>query len=125
MKEQPQPALPVKGIEIRGSLPEDYSEILTEKALEFLAKLARRFESRRQELLAQRAVRQRELSDGRLPDLLESTKEIRRSKWSVGPIPDDLRDRRVEITGPVERKMIINALNSGANVYMADFEDSN
>jgi malate synthase len=118
-------ALSEECVEIRGAFNEGYSEILTQDALRFLAELARRFEGRRRELIEQRALRQREIYEGRLPDFLESTREIRESEWTVAPIPADLQDRRVEITGPVERKMIINALNSGANVYMADFEDSN
>ncbi|MGH9445689.1 MAG: malate synthase A [Terriglobia bacterium] len=114
-----------KGIEIRGSLAEDYAGILTPDALAFLAELARKFEGRRVALLDKRKVRQEEILRGRLPDFLEETAEIRSGDWRVAPIPKDLLDRRVEITGPVDRKMIINALNSGANVYMADFEDSN
>ena len=84
----------------------------------------RRFEPTRQELLRRRDERQKEIVAGRMPDLLPETAAIRQAEWKVAPIPADLRDRRVEITGPVERKMIINALNSGANVFMADFEDS-
>jgi malate synthase len=117
-------ALAPTGVEIKGPVTEAYAEILTEEALGFLAKLARKFEGRRRELLEQRTVRQREMREGRLPDFLVSTREIRESEWRVAPIPDDLQDRRVEITGPADRKMIINALNSGANVFMADFEDS-
>src|SRR5208282_33253 len=101
------------------------ASILTEDARAFLLKLAARFEPRRQELLARRQTVQREIDHGKLPDFLPETAEIRQSEWKVAPIPKDLLDRRVEITGPVDRKMIINALNSGANVYMADFEDSN
>src|SRR6201997_480913 len=101
------------------------TEILTPEAREFLNSLARNFEKRRQELLSRREVRQRQIDDGQLPDFLPETAKIRESEWTVAPIPKDLLDRRVEITGPVERKMIINALNSGANVFMADFEDSN
>ncbi|MEO8025557.1 MAG: malate synthase A [Bryobacteraceae bacterium] len=100
-------------------------EILTPEALRFLAELARRFEPRRKELLARREQRQAELDAGKLPDFLPETADIRRSDWKVAPIPPELADRRVEITGPVDRKMIINAMNSGANVFMADFEDSN
>src|SRR5271166_5427160 len=99
--------------------------ILTAEARAFLLKLAARFEPRRQELLARRRKVQREIDSGKLPDFLPETASIRQSEWKVAPIPKDLLDRRVEITGPVDRKMIINALNSGANVYMADFEDSN
>ena len=118
-------ALAPAGVEIRGPVIGAHAEILTQEAIEFLAKLARKFEDRRQELLERRVVRQREISEGRLPDFLPETKEIREGDWTVAPIPDDLQDRRVEITGPVERKMVINALNSDANVFMADFEDSN
>jgi malate synthase len=100
-------------------------EILSPEAREFLNNLARNFEKRRQELLARRDVRQKQIDAGQLPDFLPETAEIRKSEWTVAPIPKDLLDRRVEITGPVDRKMIINALNSGANVFMADFEDSN
>jgi malate synthase len=99
--------------------------VLTADARAFLLKLAARFEPRRQELLARRQTVQQEIDHGKLPDFLPETAEIRQSEWKVAPIPKDLLDRRVEITGPVDRKMIINALNSGANVFMADFEDSN
>ena len=101
------------------------SQILNSEARSFLADLARNFEKRRQELLARRRVRQQEIDAGQLPDFLPETAQIRRGDWTVAPIPKDLLDRRVEITGPVDRKMIINALNSSANVFMADFEDSN
>jgi malate synthase len=101
------------------------SQVLTADAREFLSELARKFEKRRQELLARRRIRQKEIDGGHLPDFLAETAEVRKGDWQVAPIPADLRDRRVEITGPVDRKMIINALNSGANVFMADFEDSN
>ncbi len=99
--------------------------VLTPEAQAFLSKLAARFEPRRQELLARRRTVQQEIDHGKFPDFLPETAEIRQSEWKVAPIPKDLLDRRVEITGPVDRKMIINALNSGANVFMADFEDSN
>ena len=99
--------------------------ILTAEAIQFLTKLARNFEPQRQELLRRRALRQRQLDAGQLPDFLPETAALREKDWVVAPIPSDLLDRRVEITGPVERKMVINALNSGANVFMADFEDSN
>src|SRR6202167_2302820 len=101
------------------------TDILTPESQAFLSKLAAEFEPRRQELLAQRRMLQEEIDHGKLPDFLSETAEIREREWKVAPIPKDLLDRRVEITGPVDRKMIINALNSGANVYMADFEDSN
>jgi len=106
-------------------LPSIESQVLTPAAREFLQQLAGKFENRRQELLERRLVRQKEIDGGRLPDFLSETAEIRKADWKVAPIPADLTDRRVEITGPVDRKMIINALNSGANVFMADFEDSN
>ena len=101
------------------------TQILTPEAREFLSQLARKFEERRQDLLARRRIRQQELDAGVLPDFLAETAAIRQADWTVAPIPADLLGRRVEITGPVDRKMIINALNSGANVFMADFEDSN
>ncbi|HET6493347.1 MAG TPA: malate synthase A [Burkholderiales bacterium] len=116
---------PLEGIEIRGKLAERYGEILTPQALAFTAKLARKFEARRRELLALRARRQAEFDLGKLPDFPPDTKHIRDSEWTVCSAPHDLQDRRVEITGPTDRKMVINALNSGANVFMADFEDSN
>ena len=107
------------------SLEPGFAEILSADAHRFLTTLARTFEPRRQELLARRAERQRRLAAGELPDFLPDTRGIRSAAWTVAPIPADLTDRRVEITGPVDRKMVINALNSGARVYMADFEDSN
>ncbi len=114
-----------KGVEFRGAAPSGSTSILTPEAVGFVADLARRFESTRQDLLRRRQQRQLEIVDGRMPDFLPETGKIRDRSWQVASIPADLRDRRVEITGPVERKMIINALNSGANVFMADFEDSN
>ena len=117
-------ALP-EGIAILGPIPAAYEQILTPQAITFVAKLARKFENRRRELMAQRVKRQAEFDIGKLPDFLPETRSIRESEWSVGPIPSDLQDRRVEITGPTDRKMVINALNCGANVFMADFEDSN
>jgi malate synthase len=101
------------------------ARILTAEARAFLHDLAHRFEPRRQELLALRRARQERIDAGEMPDFLPETAHIRQQEWTVAPIPNDLLDRRVEITGPVDRKMIINALNSGANVFMADFEDSN
>jgi len=100
------------------------AEILTPEALAFLAELHRRFEPARQERLAARRVRQAEFDAGVLPDFLPETAAVRAGDWRVGPIPPDLLDRRIEITGPVDRKMVINALNSGARVFMADFEDA-
>jgi malate synthase len=106
-------------------IPAEYGEILTPEAMDFVGKLVREFDLTRTTLLQQRAERQRELDAGKMPDFLAATRRVRESDWTAAPIPKDLLDRRVEITGPVDRKMIINALNSGANVYMADFEDSN
>jgi malate synthase len=100
-------------------------QILSDEAVRFITRLAREFESERRRVLADRQVRQREIDAGHNPGFLTATESIRRSEWCVAPPPADLQDRRVEITGPVDRKMIINALNSGANVFMADFEDSN
>jgi len=101
------------------------TQILTPEAITFLTRLAREFEPRRQELLSRRHIRQQQIDAGEMSDFLPETASIREKEWTVAPIPQDLLDRRVEITGPVDRKMIINALNSGANVFMADFEDSN
>ncbi len=98
--------------------------VLTEPATEFLVELHQRFELRRQRLLEARRTRQMRFDAGELPDFLAETRVIREGDWKVAPVPKALQDRRVEITGPVDRKMIINALNSGARVYMADFEDS-
>src|SRR5690242_393757 len=102
-----------------------FDAILTPEALDFLAKLHREFEPRRRELLALRAERARQMDRGRRPDFLPESRSVREGNWRVAPLPAALERRRVEITGPVERKMIINALNSGADAYMADFEDSN
>jgi malate synthase len=103
----------------------EYAQILTPAALAFVAKLHRKFEPRRQELLARRAARQKEFDAGRLPDFLAETAQVRAGDWQVAPQPKDLLDRRVEITGPTDRKMVINALNCGASTFMADFEDAN
>ncbi len=100
------------------------AEILTPQALEFLGALASNFEAERQSLLAARVARGEALRQGKLYDFLPETASVRQADWRVAPIPADLQDRRAEITGPVDRKMVINALNSGANVFMADFEDS-
>ena len=113
------------GVEIRAAVTPEFSAILTPQALAFVAKLARKFEPRRRELMAARALRQAEFDAGKLPDFLAETKALRAADWTVAVAPRDLQDRRVEITGPTDRKMVINALNSGANVFMADFEDSN
>lgn len=111
-------------VEIVGKTHWDAAKVFTPEALEFLTALHDRFEGRRQQLLESRIKRQAELDAGKLPDFLASTKSIREGAWSVAPVPKDLEDRRVEITGPVERKMMINALNSGAKVFMADLEDA-
>jgi len=111
-------------IEVRGTRRPEWETILTAEALDFVAGLQREFNPRREELLRKREERKARLDAGEMPDFLPGTREIRESDWTVAPIRPDLLDRRVEITGPVERKMIINALNSGANVFMADFEDS-
>jgi len=116
---------PVPGVQILAGPGPRYDEILTAPALEFVATLARGFEDRRRELLARRADVQRAIHLGQSPDFLPETAAVRDAEWTVAGIPPDLADRRVEITGPVERKMIINALNSGAKVFMADFEDAN
>ncbi len=113
-----------EGIEIKGPITPEFAEILTPEAMSFVATLVRTFSDRREELLRRRVQRQAEIDTGKLPDFLPETEHIRNSTWTIAPIPHDLQDRRVEITGPVERKMIINALNSGAKVFMADFEDS-
>ncbi|MDQ2716638.1 MAG: malate synthase A [Chloroflexota bacterium] len=113
-----------QGLKITAPVTPEYAEILTPEALDFVATLAREFSARREELLGRRAERQVEINAGRLPDFLPETEHIRKGTWTVAPVPQDLQDRRVEITGPAERKMIINALNSGAKVFMADFEDS-
>ncbi|MCA3675463.1 MAG: malate synthase A, partial [Methylobacterium sp.] len=102
-----------------------YEEILTKDALDFVANLQRAFNSRRKELLAARVERQKRFDAGELPRFLPETAAIRSGAWRVAPIPHDLLDRRVEITGPVDRKMVINALNCGAKVFMTDFEDAN
>ncbi len=113
------------GIEIHGRLTPGYREILSDAAIAFVAGLHRKFEPRRQELLAKRAARQKEFDAGKLPDFLPETKSIRESEWTIGAQPKDMLDRRVEITGPTDRKMVINALNCGASTFMADFEDAN
>ena len=118
------------GVQLRGAVTPANERILTREAVAFVADLARTFGGTVRELLARRVARQEEL-DARaragLPilDFLSETKHVREGQWTCAPLPQDIRDRRVEITGPVDRKMIINALNSGAKVFMADFEDSN
>ena len=114
----------VDGIEVRAPISTDFSRVLTDEALQFVGTLAREFEDRRQALLERRRAVQADIDNGKRPDFLLETRSVRESEWKIAPIPGDLQDRRVEITGPVDRKMVINALNSGAKTYMADFEDS-
>jgi malate synthase len=117
---------PSQAVTIKGKVAPQFAEVLIPEALGFVAKLEREFRERRQMLLQKRVSRQAEIDAGMKPDFLAATKPIRDDAlWKVTPIPADLQNRRVEITGPVERKMMINALNSGANVFMADFEDAN
>ncbi len=118
------PNLRLENIQITGSITPEFAEILTPEAISFVATLVRAFADRREELLQRRVQRQAEINAGKLPDFLPETVHVRESEWTIAPVPEDLQDRRVEITGPVERKMIINALNSGAKVFMADFEDA-
>lgn len=113
------------GMTITGAYQPAFATILTPAALQFLLELHRRFNAKRRSLLVERAGIQEKLDNGWRPDFLKETAIIRNSDWKIAPLPEDIRDRRVEITGPVERKMVINALNSGARVFMADFEDSN
>ncbi len=112
------------GVEIKGALNPEFAQIITPEAMKFIATLQRAFSQRRKELLQKRAHRQEQLNAGHLPDFLPETAAIRAREWTIAPLPADLQDRRVEITGPVDRKMVINALNSGAKVFMADFEDA-
>ncbi|ARS35613.1 malate synthase A [Pontibacter actiniarum] len=111
-------------VDVKGTMPTGFEEILTPEALEFLEMLHKKFDARRKELLALRVKKQEAIDAGKQLDFLPETKEIREGDWKVGNVPEDLQLRRVEITGPVDRKMVINALNSGANVFMADFEDA-
>jgi malate synthase len=113
------------GIDITTQVTPSFAQVLTQEAVAFAARLQRAFGPRRTELLAQRVARQVQFDAGRLPDFLPETKPVRDGEWTCDPVPAGILDRRVEITGPVDRKMIINALNSGANVFMADFEDAN
>ena len=115
----------ISGVQVLGARDKQSDEVLTPEALNFIVDLERRFGPRRRELLAARVERQAKFDAGERPDFLPKTAEIRKANWTVAPLPEDLQDRRVEITGPVDRKMVINALNSGASVFMADFEDSN
>jgi len=113
------------GIEITGRITPEFAQILTPEAMAFVAKLQRAFGGRRDELLARRTRRQADFDAGKLPDFLPETRAVREGDWTCAPFGADIADRRVEITGPVDRKMIVNALNSGAQVFMADFEDAN
>jgi malate synthase len=113
------------GIEITGRITPEFAQILTPEAMAFVARLQRAFGGRREQLLAKRAARQADFDAGNLPDFLADTRSVREGDWTCAPFGADIADRRVEITGPVDRKMIVNALNSGAQVFMADFEDAN
>src|SRR5579862_124996 len=115
----PEPALRILGTRVEGA-----DEVLTPAARQLLIYLHRRFDARRQELLAARRQRQGALDAGELPDFLPQTRQVRAAQWRIGPVPADLRDRRVEITGPTDRKMVINALNAPVSAFMADFEDA-
>ena len=112
-------------IEVAGGREDGYDAILSDEALGFVAELQRRFNPIRRRLLDARAERQHQIDAGTDPDFHLETEKLRRGDWTIAPPPDDLADRRCEITGPTDRKMLINALNSGAKVFMADFEDSN
>lgn len=113
-----------KAIQINGKMTPQYENILSPDAVDFIVSLQREFNERRETLLLERVKRQEKLDKGDFPNFLESTKSIREGDWKITSTPDDLKDRRVEITGPPDRKMVINALNSGASVFMADLEDS-
>jgi malate synthase len=117
-------SLPV-GVQITTPVTPEFAQILSKDAIALVALLHRAFDARRQELLAHRAARQKEFDGGTLPDFLPETKAIRESQWTIAGQPPDMLDRRVEITGPTDRKMVINALNCGASTFMADFEDAN
>src|SRR6476660_3092434 len=112
-------------MKINAPFQADYKEILTPEALHFIRALHLRFNPRRKNLLAERQLVQQKIDKGWRPGFIPETAVIRDSQWLISPVPADLKDRRVEITGPVDRKMIINAMNSGANSFMADCEDSN
>jgi malate synthase len=114
-----------EGVEFTAPIPDEFAEILRPEAVSFVAKLSREFSGRVDDLLAKRTERQQRINAGEMPDFLPETREIREGDWKIAPIPDDLRDRRVELTGPPDTKMTINALNSGAKTWMADLEDAN
>src|SRR6187551_2990621 len=123
--DQPTNARAASSLHITGSIAPEYAAILTPDALAFVEILVREFSPTRDTLLKRRVERQAEIDAGRLPDFLPDTAYIRDADWQIAPTPPDLQDRRVEITGPAgDRKMVINALNSGARVFMADFEDA-
>jgi malate synthase len=117
-------ALASNEIQVLAPTPEEFNRVMTSDALGFVGKLSREFEPRRREILENRQKAKAAVDRGQFPDFLPETENIRQGEWKISPVPEDLKDRRVEITGPVDRKMIINALNSGASTYMADFEDS-
>jgi malate synthase len=119
-----EPTITIDGVAVYGPIQDRFDEVLTPDALRFIGSLAREFESRRRGILEKRISIQAEIDAGKLPDFLPETEDVRNGRWTVAPVPPDLQDRRVEITGPVDRKMIINALNSGAKCFMADFEDA-
>src|SRR5438552_2904019 len=112
-------------MEIKAPTRPEYSRVLAPEAIAFVERLCREFEPRRQALLSERFARQKEFDAGKLPDFLGQTAGLRESEWKIAEQPRDILDRRVEITGPTDRKMVINALNSGASTFMADFEDAN
>ncbi|WP_273841749.1 malate synthase A [Rubrobacter calidifluminis] len=114
-----------EGVEFTAPVPREYESVLTPEAVSFVAKLAREFTGRVHELLRERQERQERINAGEMPDFLPETRHIREGDWKIAPVPEDLQDRRVEITGPPDRKMLINALNSGASTYMTDLEDAN
>ena len=111
-------------LKILAPISNGMEKILTPEALEFASVLHKTFNPTRLNLLEKRVIRQNEINSGNKPDFLTETEHVRQANWKISPVPSDLQDRRVEITGPVDRKMIINALNSGVKVFMADFEDS-
>src|SRR5919109_4289196 len=121
----PTRAARAQDVAVTGRVTAEFAPILTQPALAFIGRLHREFEPRRQELLARRVARQKAFDAGKRPDFLPETASVRQGEWRIATQPKDLLDRRVEITGPTDRKMVINALNSGASTFMADFEDAN
>ena len=118
------PDMKIGDVNIKAPVNDSFKTILTPEALSFIASLAREFEDRRRSILERRKQVQAGIDRGKFPDFPEETRDIREGDWKAAPVPADLLDRRVEITGPVDRKMVINALNSGSKTYMADFEDA-